>query len=955
MRAILTIRSKRTMKKNSRQDIELELVAITRQLLSENGEPYTREIKMDASLQRHLGIDSLGRAELFQRISKTFEVNIPDRLLMEAETLNDIATFLINADPQIQHSASPKTITTHKDNIIVDMGSAKTLLDILWLYGEQAPDKAHIYFQHEDGHEEVITYGQLLKASLQVAHGLRALGLEEGETVAIMQPTQPGFFYTFMGTLLAGGVPVPIYPPFRMHMLEVYAKTEARILSNAEVRVLVTFEQAEKLSYLLKSFVPSLKHVTTVTQLLQPQTLDAPFKATPDNYAFIQYTSGSTSDPKGVLLTHANLLANIHAYGDAIQVTPDDVAVSWLPLYHDMGLIGMWLGSLYYGVPLILLTPFTFLNHPEKWLWAIHYHRGTLSGAPNFAYDLCVRKIDPAALEGLDLSSWRMAANGAEKVYAKTLDQFVKKFSPYGFKRRTFCPVYGLAESTVALAIPPRDKDYLVDYVDRKQFEEDRKAVPVKEEKNSLAFVGCGEPMTGHSIRIVDEENNPLGDRRVGNLQFQGPSSMQGYYHNARATQAIFHDGWWDSGDLAYLADGQVFITGRRKDLIIKAGRNLYPAEIEELVGAVPGVRQGCVVAFDVNDNERATEQLIVVAETREKKKAEREHIREQINETISATLDIVPDRIVLVAPHTVPKTSSGKLQRAACKKMYLENRLGKIHVPPWMQIVRLGLESGLRKSAGLFSLASKFLYTLYMGLIIAITILPIYVVVLFASREFAAKVCQKWARLILKLSLCPVQMVGLEKIPANTPIIFAANHASYVDAVVALAYLPLTTRFVGKKELFSVPVIRTFMQKLGYLAVDRIDLSKGIEDTQHIEETLKNGNPIFIFPEGTFGYSSGLRPFRLGAFKIATQSNVAICPIALQGTRAILRDDEKLMAPGRIVVTICDEVKPEGSEWQHVTHLRNKVRMEIAKYCGEPSLDFIAAQIVAPKKSEIR
>jgi fatty-acyl-CoA synthase len=952
------------MKKISKAAIDQELIVIASDLLAESGVPYKKEIKMDASLQRHLGIDSLGRAELFQRIEKKFDVSVPDRLLSEAETLNDIATFLESAGPRIKRPTQHEVVVSHGETSHVDPSQAKTLLDVLHLYAERSPDKAHTYFQNEDGKEEIITYSQLLKNSLRVAHGLHDRGLKEGETVAIMQPTHPGFFYTFFGTLLAGGVPVPIYPPFRMHMLEAYAKTEARILRNAEVRILVTFEQAEKLSHLLQAFVPSLKHVTTVHELLKPQEFKHSFRAKSDHFAFIQYTSGSTSDPKGVLLSHDNLLANIRAYGKAIQITTEDVAVSWLPLYHDMGLIGMWLGSLYFGIPLILLTPFAFLNHPERWLWAIHHHRGTLIGAPNFAYELCVRKIDPVLIEGLDLSSLRMAANGAEKIYPRTLEQFAKKFAPYGFNRNALLPVYGLAESTVGLAIPPIGREFLVDEVDRKKFEEDRQAIQTEEKnrnrnkaknKNTLSFVSCGVPIEGHEIRIVDDENHELPERHVGNLQFRGPSSMQGYYNNPRATQAVYHAGWLDSGDLAYQANGEVYITGRRKDLIIKAGRNIYPAEIEELVGNILGVRQGCVVAFGASDDKRGTEQLIVVAETREKNKAKREEISANINETIATALDILPDYIALTAPHTIPKTSSGKLQRAACKALYLEGRLGKMHVPAWMQVAKLSAQWFIRKTMMGFSQFGKFIYTAYVVLIVSITLLPLWIVMYVASREVAAKAVRMWAKCLQIAVFCPVKVVGLENLTTASPIIYAVNHASYIDTIVMLALVPSNTRFVSKKELFSVPIIRTFLQKLDYLAVDRIDLPKGIEDTRHIENALKRRSPILIFPEGTFSYASGLRPFRLGAFKIATETNTPVCPIALQGTRSILRDDEKLMRPGRVMVTISEPIAPKGSEWQDVIELRSAVRAEIAKYCGEPSLDFIVAQTVAPKPPRSR
>src|SRR5579883_107725 len=721
----LFIIERKRMKKFSHDDMEKELIAITNQLVAELG-GSRREIKLTMSLQR-LGIDSLARAELFLRLERKFDITIPDRIIASAETLQEIIDYIQQANPRViplQHNV----IKEHGQYSSVDPTQAHTLIDILLLYGEKSPDKAHIYFQNEAGGEDIITYEQLLQSSLRVAQGLKQRGLREGETVAIMLPTHPSFFSTFFGILLAGGIPVPIYPPFRAHMLEAYAQLESRILQNAEVRMLVTFEQAEKLSHLLKAFVPSLKEVITHEELIAPLPLASSsiFKARSDHAAFIQYTSGSTAAPKGVLLSHYNLLSNIRAYGKAVAVTPDSVAVSWLPLYHDMGLIGMWLGSLYYGIPLIVMTPFSFLTRPERWLWAIHHHRGTHSGAPNFAYELCVRKIEPAMIEGLDLSSWGMAANGAEKVYPATLEAFAKKFAPYGFKRSALMPVYGLAESTVGLAIPPLGREFRIDTVDRKKFEEERLAEP-SHSKNTLEFAACGKPLENHEIRIVDEKDQVLPERHVGNLHFRGPSSMQGYYNNPQATQAVFHDGWIDSGDLAYLADGDVFITGRRKDLIIKAGRNLYPAEIEELVGNVEGIRQGCVAAFGAVDQDRNTEQLIVVAETREKNPGQREEIIEKIKQAISTPLDIVPDQILLVAPHVVPKTSSGKLQRAACKTMYLEGRLGKKPAPPWLQVIKLGLTGFTRKCWHVIGLLGKCIYTFYLELLILIVSLPLY------------------------------------------------------------------------------------------------------------------------------------------------------------------------------------------------------------------------------------
>jgi len=938
------------------QNVEQQLLKITQQLLAESGEEYAhRQVTLDASLQRHLGIDSLGRAELFSRIEKQFGIQLSQQLLTEAETLNDIQKAIGTAAPQVFEHARG-VITPPPEEIHIDLSSAQTLVDVLLLYAIQTPDHPHIYFQDEYGKEELITYGQLLEKSLQIAAALIQHGLRPGDTVAIMLPTHPGFFYTFYGVLLAGCIAVPIYPPFRPHQIEAYAKQEAKILGNAEVRLLVTFQQAEKLSQLLRAFVPSLKEITTVNALLQTTEKAPIFRGKTDDFAMIQYTSGSTSAPKGVLLTHQNLLANVRAYGKALQITAKDVAVSWAPLYHDLGLIGMWFGSLYHGIPLVIMSPLTFLSRPERWLWAIHYHRGTITGGPNFAYDLCVRKIDPAHVEGLDLSSWRVAFNGAEAIQPKTLRRFTDKFSRYGFKHEAHFPAYGLAESSVCVTTSPLNRGPRIDIIERDAFEKEDRAIPIAEtesKKNGLEFVACGKPIPGHAIRVVDELGRELNERHIGNLQFKGPSSMQGYYGNPNATQAIYHEGWWDTGDLAYLADEEVFITGRKKDLIIKAGRNLYPAEIEDLTAQVTDIRKGCVIAFGISDLERGTEKLIVVAETSQKKPELREKIIEKINENISNALDITADQIVLVTPHTIPKTSSGKLQRSACKNMYLQGKLAKRKLPASLQILKLSV--GFTKAKIMDSMlnAAKLLYTAYVAILFGISILPLWLCLFIFPQKISARICKGWAYFITLFAGCPIRISDRKNLLEHVPMIFTANHSSYIDALCILAIVPSGTRLIGKSELTKTPIIRTFFNKLGYLAVDRNDASQSVEDAKQIENTLSLGHSVLIFPEGTFSYAIGLRPFKLGAFKIAAETNTPLCPIAMVGTRWILRGEERLLKPHFIHATVGKPIVPEGKDWLEVVRLKQVVREFIAKYCGEPTLDFMTTNVAEPRNKE--
>ena len=707
------------------------------------------------------------------------------------------------------------------------------------------------------------------------------------------------------------------------------------------MRILITFEEAEGLSKILKSFIPSLIKVTTVKalQITDKSLLPSVSLATNDA-AFIQYTSGSTGNPKGVLLTHANLLANIRAYGEAIQIKPNDVVVSWLPLYHDMGLIGTWLGSFYYGVPVVIMSPLAFLARPERWLWAIHYHRATLSAGPNFAYELCVRKIDDAALESLDLSSWRLAFNGAETVYPKTLKSFSDRFSRYGFNPKVFFPVYGLAESTVALTLPPLGRGPRIDKIAREPFAKQSRAIPYAADvKHTMEFVGCGEPLPGHEIRIIDEEGNILPERYVGSLQFRGPSSMQGYYHNPKATAKIYHEGWWDSGDLAYIADDEVFITGRKKDIIIKAGRNIYPSEVEDIANHISGVRRGCIVAFGVRDAERGTEQFVIVAETQEQRDRRRKKIVTTIIEKVTAQLGLPPDHVILIPPRTIPKTSSGKLRRSSTLQMYAEGRLEKRSWPTWLQMARLfftgkykDLQQGLQK-------IFKFVYSGYVYSLSLITIIPVWLSMFVLSRHYAGIACRYWARGILWLIGCPCVVKGVKQ-EASLPLIYVANHSSFIDSVVLMAVLPSECVFVGKKELLSTPIIGTFMRKLAYISVDRTDLMQSLSDTQSIQNRIREGRSIVIFPEGTFTYASGLRPFKLGAFKVAVETSTPICPVALKGTRQVLRSGSNLFRPGIIQVYISAPITPESQEWSEVIRLRDRARHEIVKHAGEPSLD---------------
>ncbi|MGH7567847.1 MAG: fatty acyl-AMP ligase, partial [Gemmatimonadales bacterium] len=584
-------------------DLE-RVLAILRPLALELGGPRAlRAVAPTASLERDVGLGSLERVELLLRLETEFGRELPDRFLL-LDTPRDIAQALTETVAMPPPRGAPRAAALPAVPVLPAASEspddAATIYEALWRRALADCDRPHVYLYEPDGRVEEISYGRLWEEAARVAAGLGERGVERGETVALMLPTGMDFLRSFQGILVAGAVPVPLYPPVRLDRLEEYLVRQAGILGNARARYLITIPDVMPVAQVLRKAVPALREIVTADELARLRWPAGRARGAAGDPALVQYTSGSTGNPNGVLLTHANLLANIRAIAAAVELKPTDVAVSWLPLYHDMGLIASWLWCLYHGVPIALMSPLSFLARPERWLWAIHERGATLSPAPNFAYELCVRKIPDTALEGLDLSSWRCALNGSEPVSPDTLDRFARRFARHGFRPEAFMPGYGLAESTVTLCLPPVGRGPVVDRVARVPCERNGRAEPAAPENGTaLRFVSVGSPLAGHEVRIVNQAGEELPERVVGRLVFRGPSTMAGYFRNPEGTAAItLPGGWLDSGDLAYRSEGELYITGRRKDLIIKGGRNLIPQEIEEVAGSVEGVRKGCVVAF---------------------------------------------------------------------------------------------------------------------------------------------------------------------------------------------------------------------------------------------------------------------------------------------------------------------------------------------------------------------
>ncbi|MEA3291997.1 MAG: AMP-binding protein, partial [Pseudomonadota bacterium] len=874
-------------------------------------------VSLESSFDADLGFDSLARAELLARVEQAFHAGLPEELFADMEAPADLLQALLSSSVPIgaEHGPSPIRSTLLEETQQTP-ASAKTLVDVLRWHARLHPQRAHVTLYSDKGDDQTISYGELQQRAQATAAGLQDRNVQPGDAVAIMLATGLDYFTSFYGILTAGAIPVPIYPPSRRSQIEEHLRRQIGILDNCEAVMLITEPEAKRVSQFLRLGVRSLHTISTPDEIERGELAFERPAIDGQSIALLQYTSGSTGDPKGVILSHANLIANIRADGEAVEVDSSDVFVSWLPLYHDMGLIGAWLGSLYHGIPLVVMSPIAFLTSPERWLRAIQRYGGTLSASPNFGYELCLRRLANQKLEGLDLSRWRAALNGAEAVSPGTIRRFRDRFEPYGFRPEAMMPVYGLAENTVGLCFPPLGREPVIDTIRREPFTragEAKKAGPG--DAATLQFVACGQPLSRHRIRIVDNDGRELPDRVQGRIEFRGPSATRGYLRNPEATRRLFHGEWLDTGDLGYTADGDLYISGRAKDIILRAGRNIYPDELEQAIGNLPGIRKGCVAVFGKHDPASGTEKLVVLAETREPAGEAHQRLRTLINAEVTSLIGATPDEIAIVPPRTVLKTSSGKIRRAASRDRYERGEFGKKTPAVWRQLLHLaggGVTSGFRR---LWRSLGELLFAGWAWAVFGVLSIFAWILVLLLPRlAQRRRILHTGARMLARATGTPLMVELPERgaLPEDWPHgVLVANHASYLDGFALVAALPFNFSFVAKKELEAQFFAGFFLRRIGAVFVERFDRQSTLDDARELKKSLAGNDALLFFPEGTFTRVPGLRPFHLGAFITAAEAGVPVTPIALRGTRPMLRSKSWFPVHGEVALTVGTPVDP--------------------------------------------
>ena len=541
----------------------------------------------------------------------------------------------------------------------------------------EIPEKVSIVLQNAGQPDQEITYRQLILGANRYARSLAREEIKPGEVVLLILQHGQDLAFSFWGAVLRGAIPAIM--PFLSEKLspERYHADLASLISITKPAAIITsaeFEEEARSALIPGDSVRRVIVTNTIEPQFEPDFDSLPgIKASPEDISLLQHSSGTTGLQKGVALSHKAVLSQLDAYSKAINLDPEkDVIVSWLPLYHDMGLIACFLLPVLMRVTLVEMSPFDWVRAPYKLMQSVSQYKGTLSWLPNFAFNFCANKIRERNLEGVDLSSWRAIINCSEPVHAESHQLFAEKFSAFGLRPQALQTCYAMAENVFGVTQSPLDQSPVVDEIDREVFMTQRLATPPIVGRPAMKMMSSGQPLANTKIRIVDDNGIDLPDRVVGEIKMQSDCMLTEYYNRPDAAELALRNGWYMTGDYGYLANGELYVSGRKKDMIIVGGKNIYPQDLESLASEVPGVHPGRTVAFGMYDEEAGTEEVVIIAEVDSEEPSEQEAIADAIRKHVTKSSAIALRHVKVVGEKWIVKTSSGKTARSANKEKFI-------------------------------------------------------------------------------------------------------------------------------------------------------------------------------------------------------------------------------------------------------------------------------------------
>jgi fatty-acyl-CoA synthase len=549
------------------------------------------------------------------------------------------------------------------------------------------PDQPALHLLTARQPDQSISFSRLFLGAAGYAQALKETGIKPGEVVILILQHGEPLVNAFLGAILHGAIPSIM--PFLTEKLspEQYRRSLISLFQITAPAAVITYpEFASDVQLAISASASDGQHpaprllLFTAVQPVQQADLGSlsGMLSSPQEIVLLQHSSGTTGLQKGVALSHQAVFNQIESYSRALRIHPEDIIVSWLPLYHDMGLIAGFLLPLLLGIPLVLMSPFDWIRAPQRLFQAVSQYKGTLSWLPNFAFNFCAQKARDRDLEGVNLASWRAVINCSEPMFLKSHLMFLRRFEPYGLRREALATCYAMAENVFAVSQGGITSPVTVDRISQSAYFSEGLAIPARNEEPSLSMLSAGYPIEGTTVCVFNDQRQTLPERSIGEIALQSNCMLTGYYHRRDATAQAFHEGWYLTGDLGYLANGEVYITGRKKDLIIVGGKNIYPQDLENLANDVPGIHAGRVVAFGVTNEETGTEDVVLLAEAEQGLNISREQnevLADRIRQQVTRGSDITLRQVRIFPPGWLLKTSSGKIARSANREKFLQDQ----------------------------------------------------------------------------------------------------------------------------------------------------------------------------------------------------------------------------------------------------------------------------------------